>query len=422
MPPKKKITQKEVKEYTHEDKRKNNPPAGLAEYNYKPMKAKTYNYDPHLSPQLVWADKPGLKSIEVEDEAGVTTETVSLHIHERISPHALIQGLQKEEPQINLFADPQLPFTEAVKFYEHDMPWTNRLILGDSLLVANSMIEREMMAGKVQMIYIDPPYGVKYSSNFQAKINSRDVKDGDEHLTREPEQIKAFRDTWNLGIHSYLTYMRDRLRVCRELLTESGSCFVQIGDENVHLVRCLMDEVFGAVNFVSIITFRKKTMQFGSKYVEGMSDYLIFYAKNVEKLKFRHLFIEQNIEGYPNWINVLINDNVVRKLTIEEWKNHKLLPNNSKVFRAVLMRPSGFSESMRYDVNFEGKIYKPAKNGCWSTNENGMQRLIKSNRVFAAGENLYYTLFHNDYPVSSLTNLWSDMSGSKRYSIRCSNS
>jgi len=199
--PKKKSPKSEIKDYRHDEKRKNNPPAGMVSYEpvVRETPKKHYAYDPHLSPQLVWADKPGLKSIEVEDAAGVEVDTVSLHVHERISTQAIIKAVQRSEPkQMTLFADPQLPLHEAVKFYHHDVDWANRLILGDSLLVGNSLIEKELMAGKVQMIYMDPPYGVKYSSNFQARIDKRDVKDKDSDLTREPEQVKAYRDTWKL--------------------------------------------------------------------------------------------------------------------------------------------------------------------------------------------------------------------------------
>ncbi|MEI2617871.1 MAG: DNA methyltransferase [Thermomicrobiales bacterium] len=249
--------EKLVSAYRYDETRKNNPPIGLAGYEPALQEPQTrqYAYDPHLSPQLIWAGKPGLESIEVADAAGVDVETVSLHVHERISTQAIIDAVRRPEvKQLGLFSDPQLPLGEAVKFYQHDVDWANRLILGDSLVVMNSLLEREGMAGKVQMIYMDPPYGVKYSSNFQPRINQRDVREDDASLSREPEMIKAYRDTWTLGIHSYLTYIRDRLRVARELLTDSGSIFVQISDENVHRVRAVLDEVFGAENFCRLIS------------------------------------------------------------------------------------------------------------------------------------------------------------------------
>ncbi len=404
-----------VKQYIHdEQKRVNNPPVGLvtAETDHLNGK-KTYQFDPHLDPQLQWAGKAEGVSLDVD--------TVSLHVHERIDPLTIIEAVRKKElqEQQTLFhyfetKENNPPIREAIEFYKHSQGWSNRLIAGDSLLVMNSLLEKEGMAGKVQMIYIDPPYGIKYGSNFQPFVNKRDVKDGkDEDLTQEPEMIKAFRDTWELGIHSYLTYLRNRLLLARELLSESGSVFVQIGDENVHHIKELMDEVFGANNFISIIPFRKKTMPFGAKFLERMNDYLLLFAKDINKLKYRQLFLQQNIEGLPNWTWVELSNGKVRKLTDEEHKNHSLLPNGSKVFRAVLPRPSGYSEGMNYSVTFEGKTYNPPKHGCWVTTKEGFEGLIKNNRIFVAGDNLYYKLYHQDYPVTQLTSLWSDMSGPK---------
>ncbi|MDR7538408.1 MAG: DNA methyltransferase, partial [Armatimonadota bacterium] len=242
-----------IETYEHKGaERLNNPPVGLVTPETDPdagQKKKRYAYDPHLDPQLVWAGKAEHTSFEVP--------TVSLHVHERIEPRTILEAVRKRNgngraAQLPLFeVERQEPLREAIEFYQHAHGWSNRLIAGDSLLVMNSLLEKEGMAGKVQMIYIDPPYGIKYGSNFQPFVNKRDVKDGkDEDLTAEPEQIRAFRDTWELGIHSYLTYLRDRLLLARELLTESGSIFVQISDENLHRVRSLMDEVFGAENFV----------------------------------------------------------------------------------------------------------------------------------------------------------------------------
>ncbi|MBM3242827.1 site-specific DNA-methyltransferase [Candidatus Poribacteria bacterium] len=269
----------EIRDYRHDGtKRKNNPPAGMVSYEViRETPRQQYAYDPHLSPQLVWADKAGLKNIELEEATSFEVETVSLHIHERISTQAILRAVQKQPKQLELFADSKLPLHEAVEFYQHDMDWTNRLILGDSLLVMNSLLQRELMAGKVQMIYMDPPYGIKFSSNFQPRIDQRDVKDDDESLTREPEQIKAYRDTWTLGVHSYLSYLRDRLILCRELLHESGSIFVQISDENVHRVRCLMDEVFGEENFCCVINFRTMS-PLSQKGMANVYDYIVWYA------------------------------------------------------------------------------------------------------------------------------------------------
>jgi len=234
-------SQVETTDYRHDETRLNNPPAGLANLHPVPPGRKRYQFDPRLDPQLQWAGKAEHLTFDVE--------TVPLHTHERIRPAAILETLRTGPVQRSLFADPEFDLNQAVEFYQHPQPWANRLVLGDSLLVMNSLLEREVMAGKVQCIYFDPPYGIQYSSNFQPAVKQRVVKDSDDgSLTREPEQIRAFRDTWELGVHSYLTYLRDRLLLMRELLTESGSIFVQISDENVHRVRCLMDEVFGAEN------------------------------------------------------------------------------------------------------------------------------------------------------------------------------
>ena len=371
-----------------------------------------------LDPQLVWRGK------DEQDWSDLVVQAPPLYIQEKVHPKVLIDDLLRRskadakaaDTQCDLFADFNgLPDDNAkTEFYQHDAHWANRMILGDSLQVMASLAEREGLRGKVQCIYLDPPYGIKFNSNFQWSTTSRDVKDGNtDHITREPEQVKAFRDTWRDGIHSYLTYLRDRLTVARDLLTESGSIFVQIGDENVHRVRTVMDEVFGDDNFISFITFRKKTMQFGASLLEGMSDYLIWYAKSKPSCRSNNLYRYQSIEGVPNWTWFCKPDGEEQKLSDEQWLDHSKLPTNSKVFRPVLIRPSGYSEKMDFPVEFCGRKFLPAKNGCWSTTKNGMRRLISAERVRAAGTNLYYRLYHADYPVSTLTNLWADTSGPK---------
>ena len=259
MPPRRKPyqTKRPIESYDHRDKeRLNNPPVGLVTPETdQDAERKTYAYDPHMDPQLQWAGKAERTSFEVP--------TVSLHVHERIDPRTIIEATRKRNGnggpvQGSLFEmlEENPPVLNAIEFYQHRHNWSNRLVAGDSLLVMNSLLEKEGMAGKAQMVYIDPPYGIRYGSNFQPFVNKRDVKDGsDEDLTQEPETIKAFRDTWELGIHSYLSYLRDRLLLAKEMLTESGSCFVQISDENVHLVRSLLEEVFGVENFIAQIAF-----------------------------------------------------------------------------------------------------------------------------------------------------------------------
>ncbi|MEQ1824217.1 MAG: DNA methyltransferase, partial [Fimbriimonadaceae bacterium] len=282
MARKAKTTHKEAGAYVHDEAtRKNNPEAGLIDVVAKAEpknKNTTHCWDPRESPQLVWAGKAGLKRVEVDEQASIEIPLVNLHIHERVSTEAIIRTAKRQDAQRTLFADTDLGGGKDLQFYQHDVDWANRMILGDSLLVMNSLVEREGMRGKVQCIYMDPPYGIKFGSNFQPKIDQRDVKDGkDEDLTREVMQVQAFRDTWELGVHSYLTYLRDRLLLAKELLSESGSIFVQIGDENVHRVRCLMDEVFGEENFCAEIVFAK-TSGFQSKLLTGVADYLLWYG------------------------------------------------------------------------------------------------------------------------------------------------
>jgi adenine-specific DNA-methyltransferase len=403
-----------VKDYRHEEKRPNNPPAGLATYDKTPPSRKVYSYDPHLDPQLVWAGKAEHLSFDVEN--------VALHIHERISTAAVIRAVQREEPQRELFADPQLPLTQQIEFYQHEMNWANRLILGDSLLVMNSLLERELMAGKVQMIYVDPPYGVKFSSNFQPRINRRDVKDADEDLTREPEMIKAYRDTWTLDVHSYLSYLRDRLLLSRELVADSGSVFVQISDQNLHHVREVMDEVFEASNMVMVIPFRKKTMPLGAKTLEGMCDYLLWYARAKDSVKYRQLYRRLEVEGEFHWAWCELPDRTRRKMTAEELANHALIPSGARVFRLVSMWPPTFSANSVFPLRFRGQTFDPPPAQCWPTSAEGMRRLADANRLEPEGKNLRYVLYLDDYPLSKLTNFWVDTIGARdqRYVVETS--
>ena len=407
MAKKKKSTR--VQDYRHDKKRKNNPPIGMVSYEPKisEPKIKRYGYDPHLSPQLIWAGKPGLKTIEVEDRSGIEVDSVSLHVHERVSAQAIIKAVQREAKQMKLFADPQLPLHKAVQFYLHDVDWANRLILGDSLLVANSLIEREMMAGKVQMIYMDPPYGVKYASNFQARIDRRDVKDSDEHLTREPEMIKAYRDTWKLGIHSYLTYMRDRLRVCRDLLIESGSIFVQINDENLHLVRTIMDEVFGGSNFISLITFTKTT-GFASELLDSIADYILWYSKDKKQVKFRQLFQPKTIglEGAKHYDLIELPDGTRRRLIPEEKIDLTLLPSGVKFFSSDQLTSQGETPSGSVPVKYEDRIFNCPTGLHWKTTPEGIRRLGEQRRLLVQGNMPRYARFLDDFPVIPINNVW----------------
>jgi adenine-specific DNA-methyltransferase len=398
---------KPIEQYEHLDKeRVNNPHIGLvsdrtdAEYG---QNKKKYQYDPHLDPHLQWAGKAERISFEVP--------TVSLHVHERIDPKTIIDSVKAEKTdnseQLSLFEKDKKPLREAIEFYKHKEGWSNRLVAGDSLLIMNSLLEKEGMGGKVQMVYFDPPYGIKYGSNFQPFVNKRDVKDGsDEDLTQEPEMIKAFRDTWELGIHSYLSYLRDRLLLAKELLHESGSVFVQISDENIHHVREIMDEVFQVNNFCSVISFRKTTGQSGN-LLPDTNDYIIWYAKKKETSKFRTLF--QPREGF-NWVNydyVKLPDGTHRKMTEDEMKNSDILPKGSKVYRRSPLTSTSSSEATLMPVKFEGKTYTPGKGG-WKTNERGFENLKKANRLEAYGETLSYRRYADDFPFFPISNSWTD--------------
>ena len=401
--------QDKVKQYIHEEqKRLNNPPVGLVTAETDQINGKkTYQFDPHLDPQLQWAGKAEGVSFDVD--------TISLHVHERIDPFTIIEAVRKKElqEQQSLFhyfetEENNPSIRNAIEFYKHSQGWSNRLIAGDSLLVMNSLLEKESMAGKVQMIYIDPPYGIKYGSNFQPFVNKRDVKDGkDEDLTQEPEMVKAFRDTWELGIHSYLTYLRNRLLLTRDLLTESGSIFVQIGDENVHYIKEIMDEIFGTNNFCSCITFAK-TSGFSPLLLSNVSDYLLWYAKNKEKVKYRQLFKDKSLgRGIDVYQWIELADGLRRKLTKEERLGEKKLPVGSKLFRLSDICSQGETKSEQEFI-FNGKSYFPRKGTHWTTSVEGLHGLVKKNRIILSAGIPNFVRFLGDYPVTPFSNLWDD--------------
>ena len=412
-----------VAQYVHPDnKRKNNPPVGMVDPQNDPdQPSKRYAYDPRLDPQLQWSGKTENSEFDVD--------TVSLHVHERIDPLTIIEKVMKEHKQVqqslfHYFEMPENnpPLRDAIEFYKHDQNWSNRLIAGDSLLVMNSLLEKESMAGKTQMIYIDPPYGIKYGSNFQPFVKTSIVKDGkDEDLTQEPEMIKAFRDTWELGIHSYLTYLRDRLLLSYQLLSETGSCFVQISDENLHIVRILMDEIFGPENFVSLITFRTK-IPLKATNLAGISDYLIWFAKDIKKFKFRKLFLPRKIGMNSQFTNIELSDGTRRKLTKEEKNNPEQIPKNSRLFTSMDLVSTGRTESCVFDFELDGKTYSPSSGKSWKTNPEGMKKLLENNRVMVFGTVPRYVFYHDDYPVEEITNLWSDTQGAsnKKYAVQTS--
>jgi adenine-specific DNA-methyltransferase len=400
----------------HNDKRVNIPTEELrgfvAEDEITPKKV-LYPRDPSLDPQLVWKGK------DEQDSKPLEVPVVPIYIQEKIHPQAIIEDLRAQsrkeipEDQIGLFGDFNgIKFEEMIEFYQHEQNWSNRAILGDSLLVMTSLAEKERLKGKVQSIYFDPPYGIKFGSNWQVSTRKRDVKDGKaEDASRQPEQVKAFRDTWQLGIHSYLAYLRDRFVVCRDLLTESGSLFVQIGDENVHLVRNVLDEVFGSENFVSLITFRKKFMSLGSELLDSMCDYVLFYAKNRASIKFRTLYSMMDVEGDSHWNYIELANGERIRVNSNEIQNHKLLPRDARLYQLSNLYPAGINQSGLFDVRFQGKNFYPPTGNSWKTNSNGMRRAILSNRIepYETGGTLRYVLFLDDYPVTPIDNLWHNM-------------
>ena len=413
-----------VEQYTHDEKkRKNNPPVGLVTPGTDPDKpSKKYSFDPRLDPQLQWSGK--------QENSEFDVDTVSLHVHERIDPITILEKAMKkqqskQETLFNYFDTPENnpPLRDAIEFYKHDQNWSNRLIAGDSLLVMNSLLEKEGMGGKVQMIYMDPPYGIKYGSNFQPFVNKRDVKDGkDEDLTQEPETIKAFRDTWELEVHSYLTYLRERIYLAKNLLNETGSCFVQISDENVHHVRELMDEIFGSKNFVRIISFRKRSMSLTTKFLPKMDDFIIWYAKDINQTKFRDIFISKSPEDDSEFTFVDTDDGF-RRLTKDEVSSKSfLIENNEKLFKRLDYCASGYGKSTDYSIDVNGKKFSPRTNVSWKTHREGTDVLISKKRLFNLGKSLYYKIYFKDFPYTKLTNLWNDTRGevSKIYVVQTS--
>ena len=389
-----------IESYDHRgEERLNNPPVGLVTPETdQDAGRKTYAYDPHLDPQLQWAGKAEHTSFDVP--------TASLHVHERIDPRTIIEATRKRNGnggpvQGSLFELPEEnpPVRSAIEFYQHRHNWSNRLVAGDSLLVMNSLLEKEGMAGKVQMVYIDPPYGIRYGSNFQPFVNRRDVRDGrDEDLTQEPETIKAFRDTWELGIHSYLSYLRDRLLLARELLTESGSCFVQIGEENLHYVRELMDEVFGRENLVSIVSF-SKTTGFSGKYLSSVTDYLVWYARDYERLKYRQLLTEKTPADQGG--AVYRPAKAFPGLKVEK-------SNEARLATSDQLTSQGALQNSEQRFHFEEKTWTPPPGLHWKTTISGLQKLALAGRIMVHGNRLRYVRFFDDFPSKRYTNVWHD--------------
>lgn len=439
-----------VADYRHpEATRKNNPPAKIAadghvpllpkaEYSYSPRLAPVLRFDPTGSadelPELLaeatrrplneaeaWAlaealrkHEPWLEWAGKREAKGFAVDPVALHIHERVSAQAILKVAAREDVNRSLFADPEQEYNEAVQFYKHEVDWSNRLILGDSLQVMSSLARREDLAGKVQMIYIDPPYGIRFGSNFQPQVGTRQVRDAEADLTREPETVKAYRDTWHLGVHSYLAYLRDRLVVARELLADSGSIFVQIGDENLHRVRAVLDEVFGSVNAIALIAM-KKTGGATGEYLPGTTDYILWYGRNQQHTKFRQIHRERKLGGSGGeaYTGVETPTGLRRRLSADEVESG-VIGDKHRVFRLQIVtsqrqdRPSGPGSAMHFPVSFRGRNFSPAGTRGWSTTADGMDRLGRAERLETSGDGLNYVRYFSDFPVFPLTNFWDD--------------
>ncbi|WP_210481538.1 site-specific DNA-methyltransferase [Naasia sp. SYSU D00948] len=402
-----------IESIQHADKRINIPTADAATTFYDETSSALppllYARDPSLDPQLVWKGKDG------QNGEDLVVDAPPIYIQEKIDPRAVIaniraQGATSYAPHsdapslFNFEQFDELDDLSQLEFYQHEESWKNRMILGDSLQAMGSLAERETLRGKVQMVYMDPPYGIKFGSNWQVRAGKRDVKDGKlEDAAREAEQIRAFRDTWELGIHSYLSYLRDRLVIARDLLTDSGSVFVQIGDENVHLVRSLLDEVFGSENFVSQIAFRRGGFQ-TSDALPGTFDYILWCSKDASSLKWRRLYLSASVDewfaGQQKWTET-------SQGTRERFTGGAV-PKDARVHSHRAAYSASGGESSRFPVVLDGKtLYPPAGRG-WSTNQEGMKRLIAADRLLVMGNSLRFKPYYSDFPLKTLTNGWTD--------------
>jgi len=412
-----------VESIRHKDKRANIPTEELRDFvaqEETTPKTLLYPRDPSLDPQLVWKGK------DEQDREDLAVPVVPIYIQEKIHAQAIIDALprkkQAEDDQVNLFADfnggPH-DFEQKIDFYHHEQNWSNRLILGDSLLVMTSLAEKEGLKGKVQTIYLDPPYGIKFGSNWQVSTRKREVQDNKTtDATRQPEQIRAFRDTWKLGIHSYLPYLRDRLLVARDLLTNTGSVFVQIGDENLHLVRSLLDEVFGFENACTQISFAK-TVGATSELLPGTLDYVLWYCKDKEHVKYRALFRDKipGAEGASAYNRIELPDGQRRRMLFSESSGDIPLPKGARIMTTGDLTSARVREGRTgyFPITIDGKDYLPPKRE-WSTHREGIERLKLANRIERVGEEgLAYVRYLDDFPSVPLTNLWPDTVGQNQF-------
>ena len=442
MAKKKPVTDKTVETIVHEDDKRRNIPtaefqAVMKQDDQSPVRVAYERRNRDLDPQLVWRGK------DEQDWSDLVVHAPPLYIQEKVHPKVLIDDLLKQSAadkdetdktagkkhQLDLFGDFNgIPKgADKTDFYQHDQNWSNRMILGDSLQVMASLAEREGLRGKVQCIYFDPPYGIKFNSNFQWSTTDKTgtTTDSADKMSREPEQVKAFRDTWRNGIHSYLNYVRDRLTVARDLLCSSGSIFVQIGDENIHRVRAVLDEVFGEDNFIALIPFRKKTMPFGSKFIEQMADFILWYGKlktdstGSANTKYRKQYSLRSVEGEFHHCWYEDNDGARSRMSKHQLYNHALLPPKSRVYRLKSLEPSGRMESGMFNYEFRGKTYDHPKNGFGTTKE-GLTLIEKANRLEPEGNRLCYVLYADEGESSQMTAPWTDTVGAddKQYVVQ----
>ena len=429
--------------------RANNPPAAIAGEGRTPAVPRTaYAYSPRLDPSLradatgqadalppllekatrekltpdeaallaeaLRQHQPWLEWAGKRETPGFAVDPVALHIHERVSTQAILRAAARQDVSRDLFADPKLSYAQAVKFYQHPVDWSNRLILGDSLQVMASLAQRENLAGKVQMIYLDPPYGVRFGSNFQPETSKPRVSDKSSDLTREPEMVRAYRDTWQLGVHSYLTYLRDRLVLAHKLLARTGSIFVQISDENVHRVRALMDEVFGANNFVSTITVKKTGGQ-TSNLLPRVADYLLWFARDREEILYSPLYITKAVgigEGSGERYDRLeLTSGERRTLTAGEKDDFNAAPKRARAYQLTSLISSGYRPNTTVSFSVFSRVFHPGPDSNWKTTVGGLTRLVGADRMDVRAKTVAYVRYVDDFAAFPVTSVWSDVAG-----------
>ena len=412
--PKTKKESKTLKNYKHTGKRKNIPEVGLVTSSTdKVIDKKKYKFDPFLNPNLEWAGKVEKDHLEIDN--------VSLHVHERIDPKQLIEKLKNQDQkkdnnfkdrQLNFFDNPDFekPLNKALQFYQHESDWSNRLIAGDSLLVMNSLLEKEGMAGKIQTIFMDPPYGINFRSNFQPFTNQKIVKENDDAIPHEPEMIKAFRDTWELGIHSYLSHLRDRILLCKELLNETGSMFLQINDKNLHHAQEVIEEIFGESNYFGLICFQKVASPLAAENsMPSKLDFLLWYCKDITKVKYHKLFYKRKNDIDVGYNNIELENGERRKLTSDEIDGKVKIPKG-KLFKPIDLFKSG--PGSKFEIKVNGKIYDSGKKW-WGQKKEDIQKLVDLKRVVPYGNSLTFIRYLEDFPYKQLENLWDGLSGAR---------